>query len=289
MPTPSALMATHTDEESTLPPNNPITISTGEVLSLLGALITLKLLHAVVFLFRLDRSRKRPLKSPVTRAVIRREQLIINIFLSIMPEGVFRSPTIPDAIELAHFPLVDGHADESRTSSDMRSPLIHTSPCIPTGFRLWQCGSCRGVEAFPPSLQRPGIAHAASESSSAQQLLGANEDEERRSLSVTHTESPSVNQESVSTLNPEYTASRPERQQLSPVGRPLSMDSVGLPLMNDSPTIMIIEEGSRSPRSTEGYSGRYSISEGSYGNNLSMTPHCTRGRSATSVRPFSDL
>lgn len=145
------------------------------------------------------------------------------------------------------------------------------------------------MEAFPPSLQRPGIAHAAIESSSTQQLLGANEDEERRSLSVTHTESPSLNQESVSTLNPEYTASRPERQQLSPVGRPLSMDSVGLPLMNDSPTIMIIEEGSRSPRSTEGYSGRYSISEGSYGNNLSMTPHCTRGRSATSVRPFSDL
>ncbi|KNG85385.1 hypothetical protein ANOM_007500 [Aspergillus nomiae NRRL 13137] len=159
--TPSALMATHTDEESALPSNNPIIISTGEVLSLLGALITLKLLHAIAFLFRLDKSRRRPLKSPVTRAIVRREQLIIDIFLSIMPEGVFRSPTIRDTIEIAHLPAVDGPADEIRTSSDVQSPLIHTSPGIPTGFRLWQRGSSRGVEPFPPSPQLPGSASQA--------------------------------------------------------------------------------------------------------------------------------
>ncbi|KAE8136690.1 hypothetical protein BDV38DRAFT_107293 [Aspergillus pseudotamarii] len=288
MSSPSAPMATHIDEESTLPPNNPIIISTGEVLSLLGALITLKLLHAVAFLFRLDKSRKRPLKSPVVRAIVLREQLIINIFLSVMPEGVFRSPTIPDAIEIAHFPSVDGPADESRTSSDVQSPLIHASPCVPTGFRQWHCGSSRGVEAFFPSHQLPESAHAASESSSAQRLLCANEDEEQRSLSVSHIDSPSVNQTSVSTLNPEYAALRAERQRLGPASRPRSVDSVELPLMNDSCAILILEEGSRSARPTEGYPARFSISEGSYGN-LSMTPHCTRSRSVTSVRPFSDL
>ena len=289
MPSPSALMAAHTDEESTLPPNNPIIISSGEVLSLLGALITLKLLHAVAFLFCLDKSRKRPLKSPVTRAIVRREQLIISIFLSVMPEGVFRSPTIPDAIEIAHFPSVDGPADESRTSPDMQSPIIHTLPCVPTGFRLWQCGSSRGVEAFPPRHQLSESAHAASESSSAQRLLCADEDEEQRMLSVSRTDSPSVNLTSVSTLNPEYAAFRAGRQRLSAASRSCSVDSVGLPLMNDSCAILIMKEGTRSARSTEGYSGRFSISEGSYGNTLSMTPHCTRGRSVTSVRPFSDL
>ncbi|KAE8362575.1 hypothetical protein BDV27DRAFT_166097 [Aspergillus caelatus] len=289
MPSPSALMATHTDEESTLPPSNPIIISTGEVLSLLGALITLKLLHAVAFLFRLDKSRKRPLKSPVVRAIVRREQLIINIFLSVMPEGVFRSPTIPDAIEIAHFPSVDGPADESRTSSDVQRPLIHTSPCVPTGFRLWQCGSSRGVEAFPSSHQLLESGHAASERSSAQRLLCANEDEEQGCLSVSHTDSPNVSQTSVTTLNPEYAAFRAERQRLNPASRPWSVDSVGLPLMNDSYAILILEEVSRSAPSTEGFPGRFSISEGSYGNTLSMTPHCTRGRSVTSVRPFSDL
>ncbi|OGM46941.1 hypothetical protein ABOM_004415 [Aspergillus bombycis] len=278
-------MATHTDEESTLPPNNPIIISTGEVLSLLGAIITLKLLHAIAFLFRLDKSRRRPLKNPVTRAIVRREQLIIDIFLSIMPEGVFRSPTIRDAIEIAPFPAVDGPADESRISSEVQSPLIHTSPGIPTGFRLWQCGSSRSVEPLPPSPQLSG---PASQSSSTQRLLCANE-EEQRLLSVTHAGSPHVNQYSVSTLDPEYATFRAERPRLSPVGRPWSVDPVGSALANDSHATLKIEVVSRSSRSTESFPGRFSISEGSYGNTLSMTPLCTRGRSATSVRPFSDL
>ncbi|KAE8379690.1 hypothetical protein BDV26DRAFT_303488 [Aspergillus bertholletiae] len=283
-------MAARADEENTLPPNGPIIISTGEALSLLRALITLKLLHAIAFLFRLDKSRKRPLKSPVTRAVVRREQLIIDVFLSVMPESVFRSPTVPDGIEMAQFPSVDGPADEGWASSDVQSPLIHTSPGIPTVLRRWQCGSSRSVEPLPSSPTLPESAHVASESSSAQQLLlRPSEDDERRNLSVTHAGSLGINQESASTLNPEYAAFKAERQQLSAGGRPWPVDSVGLPLTDSSRAILEMGEGTRPSQSAESYLGRFSISEWSYGNTVSMAPYCMTGRNATSVRPFSDL
>ncbi|KAB8236177.1 hypothetical protein ETB97_006657 [Aspergillus alliaceus] len=286
-------MAANNVQEPALPPNNPITISTGQILSLLGALIALKFFQAVTYIFRLDKSRKRLLRSPVARAIVRKEQLIIDIFLSIMPEGVFRSPASSATIELTPLSSMDVNRnvpeDDDRTSSDVQSPLIHTAPGMPTALRLWQCGSgCGGLKLFTMNPQNPGLPLPTSKGNTVR-LYRASDGVEGKSIGVIHTWSPSANQESILALNQGSAASRVERQQFSPIVRPWSVDSAALPLTNDSHAILEMEEGAKTSRSAESFPGKFPISEGSDAQNLSTMPQCMRGRGVTSVRPFSDL
>ncbi|KAE8349644.1 hypothetical protein BDV28DRAFT_140805 [Aspergillus coremiiformis] len=258
------IMATSEVAETARSLNNPIFIRTGQILSLLGALIALKFFQLVTFILRLDNSRKRPLKSSVTRAIVRREQLIIDIFLSIMPEDVFRSPTSPDAFELTSLPSTDSQpsvsADEGRASSDVQRPLI----------------------ALPPGVQPPGSAQATSDLKKNPELEIAVREKSQ------HDEREARGASAGAAMQTDL-AIGPGRWSWNPIARPWPADSVTLPLTNDSQAVLEMEAGSRPSRSMESFPGNFPISDVVDIHTASTLSQCMRGRGATSVRPFSDL
>jgi hypothetical protein len=240
----------------------------------------------VAFIFHLNKSRKRSLKSPIIRAIVRREQFIIDVFLSIMPESVFRSPTRSDTAEGAQVPSRDGHLSfptlthsggdlnsistkQSQTSSHIHNPLVRVAPVRIPAIRISPCGS--DYRSVHLSSTNTGVTSSGSGRDSLQLPRAREEDGDlllRENLTLVRSRS-------------DLTA-RSNSRRLGRIGRLWSVDSFVVPSTSDSHAILEMEEGLRRSRSVESFPGRFPISDG-------VDAGSMRGRGATTVRPFTDL
>ncbi|KAF7586155.1 hypothetical protein BBP40_009388 [Aspergillus hancockii] len=296
------------------PTTDPIKITTPQLLTLLTALITLKCLQAMAFLLRHDQTRHiHPIKSPVTRAIIRKENLITDIFLSIMPESLFRSPDARPEIghhtrltpEDAHLSLPTftrkGTTDlnsistkESQTSSCVANALVRIAPLRPAAIRISPCASryC----SLHLDWSDKAVAGAGVEGNGRSSLQAPRAKDEdcaplkgSSSLALVRSQSErAVNVPRRNTCPSTMDCSRSlvERRQFGPLARLWMVDSVVVPLEEDSRAILEMEEGRGRSRSVESCPGGFPVCGGlEQDGSLDIM----RGRGVTTVRPFSDL
>ncbi|KAE8145256.1 hypothetical protein BDV25DRAFT_165044 [Aspergillus avenaceus] len=249
-----------------------ITITLHQTITLTNALITLKCLHMIAYLVHSPRDRT----SPITRAIMRREQLITDIFLSIMPESVLRSSSTailqspgPDIQDRCRFPETLYEAttedDESRDHLPLR-----------------RCGSILPVPTMNGGLAGAGVpvssgggGNAAAPPSSSRSCSSL-----RRGLAVVRGSRASRRGESSPV---QYARVPTERPRLSFVRRLWSIDSAALAVSEETHAILEMEEGAAGPScSVESFPGNFPKSDALGGPYLNA-------RGVTSVRPFSDL
>ncbi|KAI9932823.1 hypothetical protein ASPWEDRAFT_208317 [Aspergillus wentii DTO 134E9] len=270
------------------PPNHePITISFRKTASLVGALASLKALHAVVFVFKVK-------PESVQHAISRKEHRIVDISLSAIPDSLYRLKNEIDfaaSTEGAHAPnntpsecgCMDIKAtttEEDKPSSCFHSPIMQVSSSISPAIRMSQC-------ILTPSADRPMESIPANTTGHAIDPVQI-ASESVYSPVVRRSETEGVIQSESSGL-PENTPIIPSQYvQIVPYSqsRRSSLDFTELQLSNDSRARM---KDLHSIRSVESYPGKFPVSDGLEFSSLASAQHRLRGRGTTSVRPFSDM
>lgn len=284
--------------------HEPIAISLAQALKLIGALLTLKMLHAVALVFRIEQAAAR---HPVRGAINRREQQIVRIFLSSIPESYY-VPVIGDffsndlpltsiatnsiSIQQSHRPTdaVEAQSTE-RTSSNQNSLLMQVSSSIEPAVRMSQ-GLVDREADFAKNNSESGmdsmIPAAGSDSLYSNTTV-------KRSTSVCRMYSRSSSmQQHMAGSAVQYAKLVSGRSQFSTTSRPMSMESTGgqQPRVTgdsvDDQTLLEMEN-LRATHSVESFPGKFPISDGLEFSSLATAPHHIRGRGTTSVRPFSDV
>ncbi|GAQ08440.1 hypothetical protein ALT_5761 [Aspergillus lentulus] len=284
--------------------HEPIAISLAQVLKLVGALLTLKMLHAVALVFRIEQA---AVRHPVRGAIHRREQQIVRIFLSSIPEsyyvpviGNFFSNDLPltsiatnsTSIQQSQRPTnaVEAQSTE-RTSSNQNSLLMQVSSSIEPAVRMSQGLVDREAE----------LAKNKSESGMDSMIPAAGSDSlysnttMKRSTSVRRMYSRSSSmQQHMAGSAAQYAKLVSGRPQFSTTSRPMSMESTDgqqhRPTDDSANDQTLLEmETLRATHSVESFPGKFPISDGLDFSSLATAPHHIRGRGTTSVRPFSDV
>ncbi|KAF4211514.1 hypothetical protein CNMCM8980_002079 [Aspergillus fumigatiaffinis] len=283
--------------------HEPIAISLTQILKLVGALLTLKMLHAVALVFRIEQA---AVRHPVRGAIHRREQQIVRIFLSSIPEtyyvpviGNFFSNDLPltsiatnsVSIQQSQRPTnaVEAQSTE-RTSSNQNSLLMQVSSSIEPAVRMSQGLVDREAE----------LSKNKSESGMDSMIPAAGSDSLysnttiKRSTSVRrmHSRSSSMQQHMAGSAA-QYAKLVSGRPQFS-TSRPMSMESTDgqQPRPTDDSTndqTLLEMETLQATHSVESFPGKFPISDGLEFSSLATAPHHIRGRGTTSVRPFSDV
>ncbi|GIK03051.1 hypothetical protein Aspvir_007117 [Aspergillus viridinutans] len=284
--------------------HEPIAISLAQALKLVGALLTLKILHAVALVFRIEQAAAR---NPVQRAIHRRERQIVQIFLSSIPEsyyvpiiGNFFSNDLPltsiatnsISIQQSQRPTNPAEAQSTeRTSSNQNSLLMQVSSSIEPAVRMSQGLVDREAE----------LAKNKSESGMDSMIPAAGSDSLysnttiKRSTSVRRMYSRSSSmQKAMAGSAAQYAKLVSGRPQFSTTSRPMSMESTDgqqpRPTDDSADDQALLEmETLRATHSVESFPGKFPISDGLEFSSLATAPHHIRGRGTTSVRPFSDV
>ncbi|GFF27739.1 hypothetical protein IFM61606_03902 [Aspergillus udagawae] len=284
--------------------HEPIAISLAQALKLVGALLTLKMLHAVALVFRIEQEAAR---HPVRGAIHRREQQIVQTFLSSIPEsyyvpitGDFFSNDLPltsiatnsISIQQSQRPTNAAEAQSTeRTSSNQNSLLMQVSSSIEPAVRMSQGLVDREAE----------LAKNKSESGMDSMIPVTGSDSLysnttiKRSSSVRRMYSHSSSmQHAMASSAAQYAKLVSGRPQFSTASRPMSMESTdgGQPRVTDdslNDQTLLEMETLRATHSVESFPGKFPISDGLEFSSLATAPHHIRGRGTTSVRPFSDV
>ncbi|KAG2027375.1 hypothetical protein GB937_001118 [Aspergillus fischeri] len=283
--------------------HEPIAISLAQALKLIGALLTLKMLHAVALVFRIEQAAA---WHPVRGAIHRREQQIVRIFLSSIPEsyyvpviGNFFSNDLPltsiatnsISIQQSHRPTNAVEAESTeRTSSNQNSLLMQVSSSIEPAVRMSQGLVDREAE----------LAKKKSESGMDSMIPAAGSDSlysnttiKSTSVRRMYSRSSSMQQHMAGSAA-QYAKLVSGRPQFSTTSRPMSMESTDgqQPRVTDDSVndqTLLEMETLRATHSVESFPGKFPISDGLEFSSLATAPHHIRGRGTTSVRPFSDV
>jgi hypothetical protein len=288
--------------------HDPIAISLAQALSLVGALFTLKLLHAVALVFRI----KQAGRNPVRRAIHRKEQQIVQIFLSSIPESYYvpimgnffsndlpltsiatNSTSIqqsqsqrPTNVAVAEAPSTTAE----RTSSNQNSLLMQVSSSIEPAVRMSQKLVDREAELAKKS-----------ESGMDSMAPGAGSDSLYSNSTIKGSTSfrriyshSSGTQQAMAGSAAQYAKLVSGRPRFSTASRPTSVESTDgqQPRLADDSVndqTLLEMETLQATHSVESFPGKFPISDGLEFSSLATAPHHITGRGTTSVRPFSDV
>ncbi|RHZ43945.1 uncharacterized protein CDV56_100503 [Aspergillus thermomutatus] len=284
----------------------PIAISLAQALKLVGALFTLKILHAAALVFRIDEQEP---QNPVRGAIHRREQQIVQIFLSSIPEsyyvpilGNFFSNDLPltsiatntnsNSIQQSGRPTNVAEVQSTeRTSSQQNSLLMQVSSSIEPAVRMSQALVEREPELTKTKSESAVdsmIPVAGSESLYSNTTM-------KRSTSVRRMYSRSSSmQQAMAGSAAQYVKLVPGRPHFSIASGPMSMESTDgqQPRLTDDSAnnqTLLEMETLQATHSVESFPGKFPISDGLEFSSLATAPHHISGRGTTSVRPFSDV
>ncbi|PWY88529.1 hypothetical protein BO70DRAFT_378000 [Aspergillus heteromorphus CBS 117.55] len=253
-------------------------LSLRRVVSLLQTLLTIKFLHAVLDVFRVDRTTEEYPNSRIAQTLERKEQHLINILLILVPEELY----LPGPISLSH---PGGSAGRrcilSNTSSDllpttrgsastnMTLPLMPVPTRVSPMVHLSNCISHRSVdvEIANAAVLGPGTEF---EDTGAQRLG-------HRPL-VSDSVYSSVIRRSLSISGPSSISASQRQSLLSGMRLSGLMSEVSA-----GPVVVDIEKLQRS-RSADSYPGKFPISEGlEFSALASAAPRVNQGGSETAV------
>ncbi|KAF7133944.1 hypothetical protein CNMCM5793_005470 [Aspergillus hiratsukae] len=288
--------------------HDPIAISLAEALKLVGALFAMKILHAVALVFRIKQEAGR---HPVRQAIHRREQQIVQIFLSAIPEsyyvpiiGNFFSNDLPltsiatnsTSIQQSQRPTNVAEAQSTtaeRTSSNQNSLLMQVSSSIEPAVRMSQGLVDREAE----------LAKKKSESGVDSMVPAAGSDSLYSNTTIKgstsfrriYSRSSSMQQQqAMAGSAAQYAKLVSGRPRFSTASRPTSMESTDgqQPRLADDSVndqTLLEMETLQATHSVESFPGKFPISDGLEFSSLATAPHHITGRGTTSVRPFSDV
>ncbi|OOF95082.1 hypothetical protein ASPCADRAFT_130634 [Aspergillus carbonarius ITEM 5010] len=270
-------------------------INLRKVLSLLGTLLTIKLLNVLASLTGVSRSSARFPNSYVGQAISHREHRIIHILLTIVPE----STLLNDRLSTTGRP---SSADMRPITADSAPSSSLAIPLMPVPSRVVRLSNCVTSRSMDLAIAGRGTEHDDQTSAQASvhflghQPLASDSVYSsivRRSLSLSDPHSNSSSQRQSMLPGVRFSGFMSERLRFSIMSRPWSMDTV-LADESQPDQVTLDMEQLQQTRSADSYPGRFPISDGLELSSLA-TAQCATNDTAkveevrTSVRPFTDV
>ncbi|PWY95215.1 hypothetical protein BO94DRAFT_581554 [Aspergillus sclerotioniger CBS 115572] len=265
-------------------------INLRKILSLLRALLTIKLLNVLASLTGVRRNSARFPTSYVGQAISYREQHIINILLTIVPESTLLNDSLSSTADMRPTTA------DSAPSSGLAIPLM---PVPSRVVRLSNCVTSRSMDLAVAGRGREHDDHTSAQASVhflGHQPLASDSvysSVVRRSLSLSDPHSNSSSQRQSMLPGVRFSGFMSERLRFSIMSRPWSMDTV-LADESQPDQVTLDMEQLQQTRSADSYPGRFPISDGLELSSLA-TAQCATNDTAkveevrTSVRPFTDV
>ncbi|PYH87519.1 hypothetical protein BO71DRAFT_340852 [Aspergillus ellipticus CBS 707.79] len=281
-------------------------LSLRRVVSLLKTVLVVRLLNAVLYVTRLDRSYPRFPCTFIDQFITRREQHIINILLTIVPEELYQptNANVPVGTTAGRLCILSNASSDLRgttggsASTNMTLPLMPVPTRVSPMVHLTNCISHRSVDVeIANAMNRAGseLDDTSSRILGHQPLVSDSVYSSviRRSLSISDPSSIPAGQNMFPGTLPGVRLSGmlSERLRFSIMNRPLSMDTMTA-VPDPIPADM---ERLQRMRSADSYPGKFPISEGlEFSSLATAVPRANQAGSETAaeravVRPFTDV